>query len=88
MLPFLKPRQVAGVIIAKRKPDGGTETQGQEGDEMQPLEAACDDIQRALAAKDSKQLAEAIKAAFEICDSMPHEEGPHTNDEPSEQENE
>lgn len=85
MLPFLKPRQVAGVIIAKRKPDGGTVTEAPEGDDMQPLEAACDDILRAIGAKDSKQLASAIQAAFEICDSQPHEEGPHTNEESEEE---
>lgn len=51
-----------------------------EGEEMAPLEACADDIIRAINSKDSKMLAEAIKAAFEICDSEPHEEGPHTNE--------
>ena len=48
-----------------------------EGTENQGLVAAAEDIMNAISAKDAKMLAGAIKAAFEMCDEMPHEEGPH-----------
>jgi hypothetical protein len=39
--------------------------------------SAADDLISAVHMKDSKAVADALKAAFEICDSMPHEEGQH-----------
>lgn len=80
MLPFLKPRAVAGLIVSKRKPDGSTEPEHVEGDEAAPLEAAAEDLIRAIHSKDTKAVAAALKAAFEISDSEPHVEGPHTNE--------
>lgn len=85
-LPFLKPKQIAGVIISHRKPDSDAP---QPMDEMEgsdsALEAAAQDILRAINSKDSQHLAQAIRAAFQILDSEPHEEGPHTNDEMDEE---
>lgn len=60
-----------------RAPD----SQEPKSDDSEGLEAAASDILDAITAGDKKRLASAIKAAFEICDSLPHEEGPHTNDE-------
>lgn len=74
MLPFLKPRRVAGLIISQRKSDGSTDVSHQEGDENQGLEACADDIIRAINNKDSKQLAEALRSAFECLQSGPAEE--------------
>lgn len=84
MLPFLEPKKMSSVIIAKR---GKTDLhQADESlapeSEMDPgLHEAAQDILRAIDAKSSIDLAKAIKAAFEICDSYPHEEGEHTEGE-------
>lgn len=86
-LPFLaKPKNnVAGIIIAKRKSDGISNQVEMASDDQSSddsgLESAADDILRAISANDSKQLARALRSAFEILDSEPHEEGPHTNPE-------
>lgn len=79
-LPFLKPkRQESGLIMAVRTPDGSIEKTGQEGEDH-ALEACAEDALRAIHSKDIKAYAAAIRAAFEILDSEPHEEGPHTNE--------
>lgn len=83
-LPFLKPRQQPGLIVSKRKPDGGSEESHMEGEEDAGLDACSEDLIRAMHAKDAKGVTSALKAAFEILDSMPHEEGPHTNEEEQE----
>lgn len=41
------------------------------------LESAAEDLISAVHAKDVKAVASALKAAFEMCESQPHEEGPH-----------
>jgi hypothetical protein len=80
-LPFLKNTKSnqTGVAVEYRKPDESSEDQGDHA-----MEAAAQDILRAVESKDYKHLAMAIRSAFEILDSEVHEEGPHTND--SEQE--
>ena len=80
MLPFLKPKRQAGIMISERKPDGGFAEQNEQAAEDQGLEACADDIIRAINSKDSRELAAAIRAAFEILDSEPHVEGPHINE--------
>jgi hypothetical protein len=84
MLPFLKPRQQTGLIVSTRKPDGGSEESHTEGQEDEGLHACSEDLIKAIHSKDAHGVTAAIKAAFEILDSMPHEEGPHTNEEDSE----
>jgi hypothetical protein len=73
MLPFLKLNKEASssepVESVKRKPDDGSDYDG--------LEAAAEDLCNAIESKDYKAAAAAIRAAFELCDSAPHEEGPH-----------
>lgn len=83
MLPFLKPKNVASVIIAQRHPGKAPEEQT-EDDQYDPMEAAAADLIRAVHEGNEKAVASALKAAFEICDSQPHEEGPHTNTQESE----
>lgn len=41
------------------------------------LESAAEDLISAVHSKDVKAVCAALRAAFEICDSQPHEEGPH-----------
>lgn len=79
MLPFLNPRKSAGVIIAKRVGDK-TEPMHEEGEPEPGLMAAAEDLISAVHMKDAKAVAEAFKAAFEVCESYPHEEGPHTGE--------
>lgn len=81
MLPFLKKKPVAGVIIAHRQPDQGPEEKP-ESEENHALMSAAEDIITAVESRDKKRLAAALQAAFEICDSAPHVEG-----EPLEEEN-
>lgn len=69
MLPFLKHKPVAGLIIKSRTPD---EPMGDEpheaGDENHALEACAEDLIRAIHAKDAKAVAEALKSALECAD--------------------
>lgn len=81
MLPFLKPEKVGAIIVARRKPDGSHMAEGgmaEDGHvENAELLAAATDLVRAVHAKDAKGVAEALEAAFYVCDAMPHEEGEH-----------
>ena len=84
MLPFLKPKMQAGVITKLRpsdEPDAPAETPTEEYDE---LEGIAEDILRAITSKDAKELAAALKDAFTVCDSYPHEEGEHIESEGAE----
>ena len=59
--------------VLQRKPD--------QEPEYDVLESAAEDLCNAVHAKDYKAVAVALRAAFELMDSAPHEEGPHTNEE-------
>lgn len=75
MLPFLKPKAVAGVIISQRKPDGSKEPEDKmEGDEDAALSACAVDLIRAIHAKDEAGTASALRAAFQVLESEPHPE--------------
>lgn len=89
MLPFLantKNKSIAGTIIAKRKEDGSIGQDSGPDYDSEGLEACANDLLQAIESKDSKAIASALKAAFEICDSQSHEEGPHLNEDQSENE--
>lgn len=73
MLPMFKPHKAVGVIVAKYK-DGETTPLHEEGEQEPGLVMAMEDFLRAKEAKDPHAMAEAFKAAFEICESYPHEE--------------
>lgn len=63
------------MIISKRKADGdGIKEEYSEGNENAGLEACAEDILRAINDKDSKHLALALKAAFDVMESEPEEE--------------
>lgn len=74
-MPFLKNKQssVAGLIIKNRAPDEPVESE----DPAAAIEACASALVSAIHSKDPKAVAEALKDAFAILDSMPHEEGPH-----------
>lgn len=42
-----------------------------------PLSACAEDLIDAIHSKDPQAVAHALEAAFQICDSQPHEEGEH-----------
>lgn len=74
MLPFLKRTKDASVSAPvetiERKPD--------QEPEYDALESAAEDLCSALTSKDYKAAAAALRATFQLLDSEPHEEGPHT----------
>jgi hypothetical protein len=74
MLPFLKHNYEgsasAPVESVERKPD-------EESEDYDALESAAEDLCHAIEAKDYKAAAAALRAAFELCDTEPHKEGPH-----------
>ena len=77
MLPFLKKHvKQSGVIVSERKPDQPHEVEQAESEDY-GLEACASDVMQAIEMKDKKALADAMKAFFQIVDSMPHEEGEH-----------
>lgn len=73
MLPFLRHNKEASasapIETIKREHD--------EDAEFDVLEAAAEDLIHAVHSKDVKAVAEALRAAFELCDEQPHVEGPH-----------
>jgi hypothetical protein len=73
MIPFLKRKDEASVSMPadsiKREPD--------EEPEYDALESAGQDLIDAVKSGDAKAAAAALRAAFQLADSQPHEEGPH-----------
>jgi hypothetical protein len=74
MLPFLKHKQDGSSSTppdsVKRPPDEGAE-------EFDSLESAAEDLIAAIHSKNVKAVTAALRAAFELCDSEPHNEGSH-----------
>lgn len=77
MLPFLKPKQVASIIIAKNKPNGGLEPLHEMQEHSAELMMAAEKLIRAVHAKDPTDVASCLMDAFYAIDSEPHFEGPH-----------
>lgn len=73
MLPFLKnSKEASGGSPAEpisRKPD--------EESDYDMLEAAAEDLISAMHSKNVKATCEALRAAIQLCDMEPHEEGEH-----------
>jgi len=83
MLPFLKSKQKmqSGISmpVEYRKSDSKSEDMPDEG--SMALEMAAKDLMKGIHSSDHKLIASALRSAFEILDSMPHEEGPHIEEE-------
>lgn len=75
MLPFLRKKPVAGLIISKRNPDNpaGEESNSVENEDAD-LEACAQDLISAVHNKDAAAAARAIRYAFECLESKPNEE--------------
>ena len=70
MLPFLKKNHESSVSVP--------ETVTREHDEdFDSLEVAAEDLMNAVHSKNAKAVASALRAAFELMDSEPHQEGEH-----------
>lgn len=79
MLPFLKSnKNNAGISMEYRKPD---ESKQAPSDEMSGLEAAAEDLAKGIQSNDKKLIVAALRAAFMILESMPHEEAEHSDSE-------
>jgi hypothetical protein len=78
VLPFLKRKQDAALgeplDHLTRKADDASD------EDLDGLEVAAHDALDAIKRSDAKALAEALKAAFELCDAEPHEEGEHIDE--------
>lgn len=75
MLPFKKKDEAAmsGPVDAiKREPDHEVD--------FDAMESASEDLLRAIEAKDTRAMTIALRAAFELCDTLPHAEGAHLQD--------
>jgi hypothetical protein len=90
MLPFLEPRKMTSIIIArhgKRDLEGYPEMPAPDGssseeDRLDPdFKEAAADVMRAFESRSVIDLARALHAAFQLFDSSPHEEGEHEEDE-------
>jgi hypothetical protein len=77
LLPFLKPKDksVAGLIIKQRTPDEKPESE--QDDSSASIDACAEELIRAVHARDTKAVANAMKDAFTILESEPHKEGEH-----------
>lgn len=62
MLPFLQPKKMSTVIDAKTKPEGGMEDMHHDDGMM----AAAEDLIKAVHAKDTKGVADALMAAKDL----------------------
>ncbi len=82
-------KKIAQMVIARAYGAEGSKARNEEAFEDRAKEPegydadltlAAQDIMRAVTAGDASQLKGALYAFFEICDSMPHEEGEHKED--------
>lgn len=83
MLPFLQPKKIATLMVSRRgKPGVAAKNEVVPGDGENPgLISAAEDLMSAIEQKSRVDIARALRAAFEICDAEPHNEGPHTNED-------
>lgn len=75
MLPFLRKNNdnaASGLIVKTRNPDEKPENQ--EDDSAAPIDSCSMALINAIHAKDHKGVSQAIKDAFDILESMPHDE--------------
>lgn len=76
-LPFLPQTKEASVSVPSESKL--MKTQEDSGSDSYGLESCADELIKAVHSKDIKATAQALKDAFYLLDSEPHDEGPHTN---------
>jgi hypothetical protein len=77
LLPFLKKKQDAGssgLLVKTREPDAKPDGEESEDDSSAAIESCAAALISAIHAHDIKGASEALKDAFEILESMPHDE--------------
>lgn len=74
MLPFMQPKKMSTLIMAKTKPEGGAELMPE--DKNMPLHAVAQDLIDAVHAKDISGVADALKASHDINSANSFEESP------------
>lgn len=74
MLPFIKPKGIVSVIVAKRKPDGSTEPMHEEGQPDPRMVIAAEDLISAIHAKDANAVAGALEYAMSLGEESAPEE--------------
>lgn len=81
MLPFLEPKKITSIIIARRGKSNlqATPEVNAPGQDSHPLMEAAEDIMRAFEHKSVTDLAHALQATYEICESQPEQE-PETDE--------
>ncbi len=81
MLPFLKKNMSSGMMTTSvRKPDTSKEDEGGKSD-TDGIEYCAQDLIDAVRSGDKQAAARALKDAFEILESQPHEEYDHNEQE-------
>lgn len=78
MLPFLKRTKEGS---ASSDPDHIRREPDDPADSYDPMHSAAGDLIQAMGEGNIKAVAEALRAAFELCDSEPHVEGPHMEED-------
>ena len=76
MLPFLKPKQMSSVIIAKRTASGSVSPERVEGEATPEMHTHADAMLTAISNKDSKALATAMEAAHACLSSKTDSQKP------------
>lgn len=88
MLPFLEPKKISSVILARRgkTPNVSVAPEVEAGEsKIDPaLKSVAEDLLRGMETKSVIEVAKALQAAHDICDQYDHEEGPHLNEEDEE----
>lgn len=72
MLPFLKPKKLASVIIAKTKSEGGIEPVREEGEHSPETMQAAEDMIGGFHSKDAKAVVDAMTRMHKLFNN-PHE---------------
>jgi hypothetical protein len=79
MLPFLKKNQSGSIStpakVISRKPDETSDAPESDG-----IEYCAQDLIDAIHSHDKAAVAKALRDAFEILESSPHEEAPHESE--------
>lgn len=69
----MAPKRIQSIIVGRKEEGKPMDLPAEE----HPLMSAAQDLSDALKSNDIEKVAQALEAAFQIADSMPHEEGPH-----------
>jgi hypothetical protein len=77
MLPYLQPKKMASVIIARRHADGSHKSSHEEGQHAPELMSCAETLIKAVHAKDAHAVAQALEDAFKHLEQAPHVEGEH-----------